>query len=146
MMVNLQSPNKILGSIMKKQAGFTLIELMITVAIIAILASIAYPSYLEQVTKTRRADGKAKLMEIMQAQEREYTLNYSYVTNLASLGYTLSDGKVESNEGYYAISAAACGSGIGSCVQLTATALGSQSSDGNLTLDSIGNKTPADKW
>ena len=62
----------------KGGAGFTLIELMITVAIIAILAAIAYPSYVNHVTKTRRAAATACLMEAAQYMERHYTTNLSY--------------------------------------------------------------------
>lgn len=56
-----------------KIRGFTLIELMVTVAVIAIIASIAYPSYQEQIRKTRRADAKAALMDAAAIMERHYT-------------------------------------------------------------------------
>lgn len=58
--------------------GFTLIELMITVAIVAILASIAYPSYQEQVRKSRRADCAGELQLLANAMERSFTLNGTY--------------------------------------------------------------------
>lgn len=58
--------------------GFTLIELMITVAIIGILASIAYPSYREQIAKGRRADAKTQLLAAQQWMERLYSESYSY--------------------------------------------------------------------
>ena len=53
--------------------GFTLIELMITVAIVAILAAVAYPSYTNHVQKTRRATASACLTELSQWMERNYT-------------------------------------------------------------------------
>ncbi len=59
--------------------GFTLIELMITVAIIAILAAIAYPSYQEQIRSGRRADAMAQLVTLAQAYERYFTSNNTYV-------------------------------------------------------------------
>ena len=61
-----------------RQRGFTLIELMIVVAIVAILAAIAYPSYQDSVRKSRRADTKAVLLEAAQWMERFYTENNRY--------------------------------------------------------------------
>ena len=122
------------------QAGFTLIELMITVTIVAILAAIAYPAYTEQMAKSRRAEGKAMLMEVMGAQERFYSLNSTYTTSLTgTLGYPdAGGGAVSSDEDRYRVSAAACGGGIGQCVQLTATPQIADPRCGNLTLDSTG--------
>lgn len=63
---------------MKKPQGFTLIELMITVAIIGILAAIAYPSYQDAIIKSRRADAMADLVNFQSAMERHYTVTNSY--------------------------------------------------------------------
>lgn len=60
--------------------GFTLIELMIVVAIIAILASIAYPSYQEQIAKGRRTEARVELSQAQQWLERFYSEHYSYTT------------------------------------------------------------------
>lgn len=61
------------------QQGFTLIELMIVVAVIGILASIGYPSYTEYVAKSRRATMTAALLQGQQFMERFYTENFSYL-------------------------------------------------------------------
>lgn len=61
-----------------RQAGFTLIELMITVAIVAILARIAYGSYQGSIVKTRRAKAEACLVEQAQWMERYYTTKFTY--------------------------------------------------------------------
>ena len=65
---------------LKRQRGFTLIELMITVAVIAILAAIAFPSYQDSLRKSRRTDGKNALTQAMANMERYYTENNTYAT------------------------------------------------------------------
>ena len=67
-----------------RRRGFTLIELMIVVAIVAILAAIAYPSYQDSVRKSRRADTKSVLLEAAQWMERRYTENNSYLVDYAA--------------------------------------------------------------
>jgi len=65
---------------MKKQnAGFTLLELLITLVIIGILASIAYPSYIDNVRKTKRSYAQSGLMELASFLERRFTENNSYL-------------------------------------------------------------------
>jgi type IV pilus assembly protein PilE len=64
--------------VIKKIRGFTLIELMIVVAIVAILGAVAYPAYLDSVRKGKRAEGRAALMEMLQQQERYMTQNNTY--------------------------------------------------------------------
>ena len=125
--------------------GFTLVEILIVVAIIGILSAIAYPSYQSSVMKSHRSEGMELLFQVMEAQENFYSDNLTYSTDLdGQLGYS-ADPVVSTSE-YYQVSAAACGGGIGRCVVLTATAINGQIPDGNLTLNSRGERTPADSW
>ena len=83
----------------------------------------------------------------MNAQDRFFTNYGCYTTSITAaeptgLGYS----NANSGEGFYTISAAACGGGITLCVNLTASAQGGQASDGNLTFNSQDVKTPAAKW
>lgn len=124
----------------KKSAGFTLVELMIVVAIIGIIAAIAYPSYQDQVRKAKRSDGQSKVMDAMARQERFYSENNTYTVTMTDLGYAADP--ADSDEGHYKIDGVACtGKTIAQCVILTATAQGGQATDGNLTLDSTNAKT-----
>lgn len=129
-------------------AGFTLVELMIVIVIIGILAAIAYPSYQESISKARRIDGQAFLMGITNAQERFFTQNNRYTTNLTDLGYSADGaGNFTSNEGFYHASAAICTDALlTTCINITGTAQGAQINDGDLTLNSRGQKTPLAQW
>lgn len=71
---------------MKRQTGFTLIEVMIVVVIVAILASIAYPSYLEYVLRSNRTEGQALLSDAAARQERYFAQNNSYADTTGKLG------------------------------------------------------------
>lgn len=119
--------------------GFTLIEVMIVVAILGIIAAVALPSYQDSVRKSRRSDGMALINQIMQAQERFFVNNMTYTVDLTELGYG-SAGGIDSAEEHYKVSASACGSGISMCVNLKAVAQKGQSEDGDLELNSQGKK------
>nr|WP_315231268.1 type IV pilin protein [uncultured Albidiferax sp.] len=68
--------------------GFTLIELMITVAVIGILSAIALPAYNEQIARGRRTEAQTVLIAASQWMERFYTENYSYSANSAGTAVT----------------------------------------------------------
>lgn len=73
-----------------RQLGLTLVELMVVVAVMAIVATIAYPIYTAQVQKSRRADAKIALETIAAAQERFYTI-WGFYGSAAGTGPDLDD-------------------------------------------------------
>jgi type IV pilus assembly protein PilE len=129
---------------MRATRGFTLLELMITVVIVAIFAAIALPSYQEQIRKTRRADARQELMRLATAQERFYTNCNSYAKTLSGSqakceGLGAAGATLDSENGYYKISLA----GAGGNYTLTAEAQKGQEKDtkcGNLSLTDAGVK------
>lgn len=86
--------------IKQKQSGFTLIEIMIVVAIIAIISAFAYPSYVEQVRKSKRSDAHVGLQQLAQRQEAYFSRTYSYASTLQQLGFG-NVASVDSPEGMY---------------------------------------------
>ncbi|WP_192035987.1 type IV pilin protein [Halomonas sp. YLGW01] len=89
----------------KYASGFTLIELMIAVAVIAILASIAYPSYTNYIQEARRTDAKATLMEVAGQLERCYTVTGDYRYRNADEDDCVDFTDLESDERFYDIAA-----------------------------------------
>ena len=83
----------------KRIAGFTLVELMIVVAIVGILAAIAYPSYIESVRKGKRAEGRAALTSLLQQQERFFTQNNTYIDFNTAAAATAANMKDYSGDG-----------------------------------------------
>jgi type IV pilus assembly protein PilE len=73
----------------KRSGGFTLVELMVVVAIVGIIAAVAYPSYTESVRKSRRADAQSVLLEGAQFAERFHTENSRYDQTSAGVTVTL---------------------------------------------------------
>ena len=124
---------------MKKQQGFTLIELVIAVAIIGILAAFAIPAYQEQTLKARRSDGQAFLLELQASMERFIFDNNAYPNGLSALPGRASD-TLDSPEGFYQVSMDFTGCLIANCFQLVAVPQGAQVTDGNLELHSNGTK------
>jgi len=121
--------------------GFTLVELIVSVAIIGILASIAIPSYSDYVDSSRRADGQAALLSLGQAMQRYYTEQTTYVG--ASLGSGSSDifpdaAPLDRGDKYYKLSIE---SQTSSAFVVKATATGKHAGDGDYTLDQTGART-----
>lgn len=136
---------------MKKQAGLTLIELMIVVAIVAILAGITYPSYQNYIKKSRRSQAQSVMLDATNREQqyildkRQYTNSFTAM-NLTFDDYDCTSVATECTNNYYKITIAVDNTATPPEYTITATALNQQVSDGNLTLDSTGAKTPADKW
>lgn len=108
-------------------AGFTLIEMLIVVAIVTILAAIAYPSYQESVRKAKRTEGQAALMQLMLQQERFYSQRNTYIafsaasTNADEIRFKWHSGE-NPRASAYEISGVPCAeSTVRECVQLVAT-------------------------
>lgn len=86
----------------RRTGGFTLIELVVTVAIVAILAAIAIPSYTSYVRQGRRVDAKNALLDMAALEERYFTVNNAYTTSAANLGYSTSASfPITVGSGYY---------------------------------------------
>lgn len=117
----------------KKTAGFTLVEILIAVAVISILATIALPLYDRQVQKARRTDGRAALSNIALAQERFYTVNGSYTTNLANLDISSDLQGGNSEEGYYTLAISTTNATTVPDFTITGTATSAQSGDSDCT-------------
>lgn len=145
---------------MKKHlhSGFTLMELMIVVAIVGILASIAYPAFTSALTKSRRAEGRTALAELLQQQERFMTQTNSYcafsntagttavVIGCATVPFKTYSGDSATNPAYY-LSADACppadtdAVAMRECVRVSATPVRSDPEAGTLQMLSSGTKT-----
>lgn len=127
---------------MNKNIGFTLIELMITVAIVAILASIALPSYQNYITKSKIKEAQSNLIALSLSAESLYprTLSYPQATHAESadlkndtLFQTWNPSSAAFNYSYVSVD------GVGYTV--TATGLDAKLQDCTLSLDNLGNKT-----
>jgi type IV pilus assembly protein PilE len=127
----------------RRQLGFTLLELIVAVVVVAILVSIAYPIYVNQVIKGNRAAAQQFMLDVANA-EAQYQLDArAYTAIMGAGGLNLSVPNTVSPN-YTVTVALIVGPPPGYLV--TATPLGRQAQDGALTLDDTGNKTPANKW
>ena len=122
--------------------GFTLIELMIVVAVIGILVAIAYPSYAQYGQKARRVDAKTALLDLGSRQERFFSMNNTYTKTPSDLGYggAFPLDVLSGSTAYYRLDVtAATATGFSA----TATPVNAQLSDkcGTYTLTQLGTQT-----
>ena len=146
---------------MRKQAGFNLIELMIVVAVIAILSSIAVPAYNDYVKRAKRAQAQGALLELASAMERFFTENNTYCgsdtggtigtcVNGDTPGIFSNTVPVDGGTAFYNLQITTT---TATTYALTATRTGSMATDecGDFTFDNVGqkglaNNTETDCW
>jgi type IV pilus assembly protein PilE len=128
---------------MKAHSGFSLLELMITVLIVTVLATIAYPSYQSYLVRNNRAAAQTALMDVAQRQQQYLLDARAYAPDVATLNVVL-PANVTSN---YTV-AIALTAGPPPTFTATATPVAGtpQAADGVLSIDQAGAKTPASKW
>lgn len=127
-----------------KQLGFTLIELLITVAIIGILAGVAYPAYTDFITRSNRSEGQRELMRYANIQEQAFVDSRSYAIDMKGLGG--STAKIYTPSKNYRIMVSAQST---TTFTLKAVAKNNQVNDTgcvNLTINELGVKKPAACW
>lgn len=123
--------------------GFSLIELVVAIAIVGILAAIALPAYTQYVIRANRNAAMAQMVEIANREQQYFQATRAYAdkATLESNGYAPPD-EVTARYSWDVT----VGSGTVPTYTITFTGTGPQASDGALTLDQAGIKTPADKW
>ncbi len=124
---------------MRKQFGFTLMEMMITIVILGVLVGIAFPAYKGQMSSTRRAVAASCITEFAQFMERNYSTNMTYATNNGVALALPATNCSRDLTGYYTFNLIK----DTSTFTLKADPIGTQAEDpcGTLTVDQLGERT-----
>jgi type IV pilus assembly protein PilE len=134
-------------TVKRSQGGFTLIELMVVIAIVAILLAVALPAYQNQMIRGHRAAAKSEMMEIANKQQQYLLANRAYATtvvddnSMPEISYSLPD-EVKAK---YTLGITVDNTAL-PIYTLEFTPIGSQASDGKLSITSEGVKEPPEKW
>lgn len=127
----------------RRQSGFTLIELMITIVIVGILAGVALPAYQNSVKKSHRSAAQAEMLDIANRQQQYLLTSRQYTSTLSDLGYSV-PADVAAR---YTCTAVADNTGLPTfTISCVPTSVQSGSGFSTLTLDSTGAKSPASEW
>ena len=127
---------------MRRSQGFSLLEILIVVAIIGILAAIALPSYRKQIQRSNRAAAQSLMSDVANKQQIYLSTARTFATTLGELSVTA---PADISPKFYTFKIDNV-AGPPPCFTITAEAQGTQADDGNLTLDCQGTKTPSEKW
>ena len=123
--------------------GFTLIELMVVVVVVAILSAIALPAYQDSVRKSRRTAAKTAVLDLASREERFYTTTNTYSATASDLGYSALPAAVpDAATNFYQLSVTVDNTAAPPTFTVTATAQGDQQSDGcgNFSVTALGVK------
>jgi type IV pilus assembly protein PilE len=125
-------------------SGFTLIELMITVAVVSILATVASAVYTNEVQKSRRTDARSALLDLAGREEKLFSITNAYSATPSDMGYAAvgTPFPITVGSGYYQVSATIANPPVSYLI--TATAIGSQVGDtqcATLSVDQTGAQT-----
>ena len=131
----------------RRSAGFSLTELLVALAIVAMLSMVALPSFMSSVRKSKRTDALTALTKASTGLERFFGANSTYTTDASAVGLIVDSGVAYSDDRNYTMTIAAGATGIASSYIVTATAVaGTMQADDTgctvLTVDSLGRRTP----